>query len=62
MKVNVAISVTRDDGVTLQQSVTTETQRLWVGANAAFQRETKAQVRKRLDRLVTSAINSTLGR
>lgn len=62
MQVTVNVTVKRDDGTTLIQSVTTETQRVWNQGNGVFQRETKPQVRKRLDRLVTSAINSTLGR
>lgn len=62
MKVRVSVVATRDDGVTLSQEVTTETQKVWVPGNAVFQRETKAQVRKRLDRLVTAAINGTVGR
>ena len=62
MKVKVFVAATRDDGVTLTQEVSTETQRVWVPGNGVFQRETKAQVRKRLDRMLTAAINATVGR
>jgi hypothetical protein len=62
VKVSVSVTVRRDDGTTLTQEVSTGTERVWVPGNGVFQRETKAQVRKRLDRMVTAAINATMGR
>ncbi len=60
MKVNVIIQVRRDDGTTLTRDVSTSTQRVYVGG--AFKNETRADLRKRVDRLTTAALKSTLGR
>ena len=62
MKVHVIIVVERDDGVTLQRNVSTETQRYWNNPNKTFQNETKPMLRQRLDRLIVSAVNQTVGR
>jgi len=62
VKVSACITVTRDDGTILIREIKTGTERVWVQANGTFQNENKAQLRRRLDRLVSAAINSTLGR
>lgn len=59
MKVTIDITVRRDDGTTLTRSESVESGRLY--RYGGFVKETRKELRQRVDRLVRAGLNSTVG-
>lgn len=62
MKVHIAITVQRDDGTTLSRSETAEKRISRYYKDGWTKAETKAELRSRIDSMVTAALNATMGR
>jgi hypothetical protein len=59
MKVTITIVAEREDGTTLSRTVRTDNASVY--RYGSFKRETRVELRKRVNRLVDSALNSTVG-
>lgn len=62
MRVDVAITVRRDDGTVLSRAETIEQRPARYFRDGSTRRETKAELRARLESVVTAALNATVGR
>lgn len=59
MQVSVTVEVRREDGTRLTREVHTETQRVY--RSSGLTRESRAQTRQRVERMLASALNATMG-